>query len=578
MTRLIDPPAPAADVRRSRALLTLAVITAVGAALRFYNLAWGAPYYHFHMDEHYVFMGADLLRQSLRDAALSGKFFMYGPLPMYLVNIVRSAYEAINHPLVLSVPRDEVTYMVLGRAISAAFATATIPIVYSVATRVAGRVAGLLAAAYLAVSVLHIRDAHFFSVDISMTFFCMLTWLALMRMAERGTIASGVHTGLAFGAALVCKYTAMFMAVPIALAHIFSPDRPRSLRPYDAWGRWALRGMVPVAVTIATFFVLDPMVLQYWDKFLDDVRTQITEPHTGTTRPIYLAHFADLSSARLYWFTNLLWWGIGPALEIWSLSGVVWLLTRRSQPALLAAAVPIAYYAVAGNSVAPFVRYAVPLVAALAVAAGVLSADLMRRPRWRRFGIGATAVVLTASALWAIAYMNIFRSPDSRLQASAWLQQNVPQGAAVLVEPSHNIPPTGSYLTDVDFHQNYVLFYPETERRDYYHLYAFDTYRSLYNRGPSDDWRREYIQSRLALVDWIVIDDTYVQWYEHLPAPDHSVVKQHYRDLFAGKLGFKLVKTFKVYPSLFGWEINDDAAELTFRLFDHPRVFIFLRQ
>jgi hypothetical protein len=37
------------------------------------------------------------------------------------------------------------------------------------------------------------------------------------------------------------------------------------------------------------------------------------------------------------------------------------------------------------------------------------------------------------------------------------------------------------------------------------------------------------------------------------------------------------MRTFKVYPSLFGIKINDDAAELTFRLFDHPRVFVFAR-
>ena len=77
---------------KSRAILALTIITAIGGALRFYNLAWGAPYFHFHMDEHYVFGGADLLRMSMRAAALSGKFFMYGPLPMYLVNVLRWVY------------------------------------------------------------------------------------------------------------------------------------------------------------------------------------------------------------------------------------------------------------------------------------------------------------------------------------------------------------------------------------------------------------------------------------------------------------------------------------------------------
>ena len=69
--------------------------------------------------------------------------------------------------------------------------------------------------------------------------------------------------------------------------------------------------------------------------------------------------------------------------------------------------------------------------------------------------------------------------------------------------------------------------------------------------------------------------------FQSLPNPEldaGAATKDYYRDLFAGRLGFQLVKTFKTYPSLFGYPINDDDAELTFRLFDHPRVFIFRRQ
>jgi hypothetical protein len=73
------------------------------------------------------------------------------------------------------------------------------------------------------------------------------------------------------------------------------------------------------------------------------------------------------------------------------------------------------------------------------------------------------------------------------------------------------------------------------------------------------------------------MDDTYLQFYAHLPDNEHGVVKQYYEDLFAGRLGFRLLRSFKVYPRLGGIDINDDAAELTFRLFDHPRVFVFVR-
>jgi 4-amino-4-deoxy-L-arabinose transferase-like glycosyltransferase len=560
---------------RAQALLALTVITAIGGALRFYNLGWGAPYFHFHMDEHYVFMGADLLRTSMRDAALSGKFFMYGPLPMYLVNAVRSIYEALADPLVLTVHQDGVTYMVMGRAISAAFGTLAIPLAYAIGARIAGRLAGLLAAASFASCVLLIRDSHFFSVDMSMLFFCMLTWLLLLRMAERGTIGSMLATAVSFAAAITCKYTAVFMAIPIALAYLMAPQRPKAFQPFGAWIRWALRGAILPATTVVAFVLIDPMVWLYWDKFLFDVRTQIAEPLGGTTRPIFFAHFFNLEHPRLYFFTNLLWWGMGPALEIAGLAGVVWLFTRRSPPAFLSAVVPVAYFIVGGGTVAPFVRYAIPLAASLAVAAGVLCADLLSRSRWRLAGAIVTTVVLGSSALYAAAYMNIFRQPDSRVAAARYLRQ-LPAGARVLVEPSQNTPPLGSYFYATNFFGDYVLW-GGRQRLDFVQMHGLDTYVHLYNRRVPLEDKRNYIASKVAQVDWIVMDDTYTQWYAHLPESEYGPVKQYYRDLFEGRLGFQLDRTFKVYPSLFGYEINDDGSEFSFRYFDHPRVWIFRR-
>jgi hypothetical protein len=394
---------------------------------------------------------------------------------------------------------------------------------------------------------------------------------------------------MAFAAALTCKYTAVFMAIPIVLAHVLSPQRPRSIRPYEAWARWALRGLVPVVAAMATFLLLDPLVWLYFDKFLFDMRMQITGPLTGAARPISFAYFSDLAYPRVYWFTNLLWWGMGPALEIASLAGLAWLLTRRSRgqrgnrlgiasgPALLAAVVPIAYFAIVGISTTPFIRNAIPLVTALTVAAGVLSADLWRWPRWRRAGAVATSLVVASTAAYAAAYMNVFRQPDSRVAAARYLRQSLPNGANVLVEPSPNTPPIGSYFFATSFYRDYVVRGPNEERPDFLRLYGFDADRYLYDRRLTDAEKRGYIASRLARVDWIVIDDTYAQWYEHLPEADYGVVKQHYRDLFAGRLGYHLDRTFKVYPSLFGFDIDDDRAELSFRSYDHPRVFVFKR-
>lgn len=562
---------------RRRALLLLALITAVGGAVRFYNLAWGAPYYHFHIDEHFVFVGAIELRKDFFGAASSPKFFMYSPLPMYLLIGLMEVYERIAHPLDLALRADGIRFMVMGRAISAALGTATIPLAYLIATRVSGRLAGLFAAVLTAAGVLHLRDSHFFSVDVALTFFSVLAWLVLIEVALRGTTRAYVGAGLAIGAALLCKYTAAFLLPITLIAHLCAPGRPHRDAPWRAWIRWLFRGAVPGIVAVVTFLALDPLMWLEFQRFSADVHELVVGPMSGEIRAIWAAQFTDIHP-RTFWFTNILWWGLGPAFELWSIVGVGWLLWRRDRLALMAAAFPIVYYIVAGRTILPFARYGVPLVPALAVAAGVLSADLMQRAGWRRVAMIATVIVIGSTVLYAAAYMNVFIKPDSRLSASEYLLRRVPEGSRILVEPSHNIPPIGSYLTEPNFDVDYVLWGKEQERDDYYRLIALDTYRFLYDPRPSPEEKREYIQQRLALADYIVMDDTFLQFYEHLPAHEHGVVKQYYEDLLAGRLGFQLMRTFKVYPRLGRIDINDDAAELSFRLFDHPRVFIFARQ
>ena len=562
---------------RRRALLWLFVVTAIGGALRFYNLAWGAPYYHFHIDEHFVFTGADNLRVSMEQAANAPKFFMYSPLPMYLLNALRAIYETIGHRLDLTNPQDQVTYMVLGRAISAAFATATIPLVYAIATKIAGRLAGVLAAAFLAVTVLSVRDAHFFTVDAALVFFCCLTWLAALRVAERGDLPSIVGAGIAFGLAVLSKYSAAFLGAPLALAYLVAPGRPSTFAAVP-WLRWAARGALILVLAGAVFLIVDPMVWLYYDRFRQDVREQITEPLLGISKPQWLGSFADLEHPRAYWFTNLLWWGLGPALEIWALAGLVWLCLRGTRLSWVSVAVPVAYFASAGNSVAPFIRYALPLMPAMAIAAGVLSGDLLRRPRLRTVAVLAITVVLASTTFYAAAYMNIFRKPDSRVAASDYMRQHIRAGAPVLVEPTHNLPPTGAYRDQTDFYRDYMPWDPFTDEMREFRLIGMDSYRHLYSRELSDAEKQQYINSRLALVEWIVIDDYYLQTYRHQPASEHRVMKQFYRDLFNGRLPFQLEQSFKTYPSLFGVEINDDRAEMTFRHFDHPRIFIFRRK
>jgi hypothetical protein len=575
-------------VSRKRVIpAALSLVVMLAGILRFDGLAWGAPYFHFHIDEHFVFVGADRLRVSMRAAAMSGKFFMYGALPMHLLNAVVWVYERLKAPLVLTVFQDQVTYMVMGRAISAAMGTATVLVIYFVGKRVSSPIGGLLAAALLATSVLHIAESHSFRVDLTMLFFVSVAWLFALRIAGQGRWRDYLWAGVFAGAAIGSKYSAAFILGVIAVAHLVAPRRPRTATDLQGWLAWTARGLSALALSVMVFAVVNPMAFLYYHRFRQDVLEQIVIPLTGASKPIWNAQFTDVQP-QLYWFTTNLWWSLGPALELWGLLGIGWLLWRVARPTMrtnderrttiVAAAFPLIYFLTAGGTTTPMARYALPLAPAFAVAAGAFSAFLLERPRWRTAAVAMTAVVVATTAGYAFAYMNIYRSPDARLEASHFLLANVPAGSRILVEPAHSIPPTGAYLRNPDFHGDYVLWGAAREQHDYYALYTLDTYVFLYGRRATPEQKRDYIQARLDLVDYIVMDDFYTQLYQHLPEADHGVIKQYYRELFSGQRGFDLMKTFKVYPSLLGLTINDDAAELSSRMNDHPRVYVFKRR
>ena len=556
----------------------LSLIVILAGVLRFYGLAWGAPYFHFHIDEHFVFVGAERLRVSMEAAAQSAKFFMYGPVPMHLLNAVVWPYERVAAPLNLTVFTDQVTYMVMGRAISAACGTATVLVTYFIGKRVSNRIGGLLAAALLATTVVHIAESHSFRVDLTMLFFVTLAWLFALRIAEEGRWRDYLWAGVTAGAAIGSKYSAVFVLGVVALAHLANPRRPRTWADGRGWLEWTARGLSPLLLSVVVFAVVNPMAFIYCQKFREDIQDQIVNPVlTGAARPIFMAQFTDVQP-QLSWFTTNFWWSFGPALEMWGLLGIAFLLWRRTRTTLLAAAFPLLYFLTAAGTRAPMARYTLPLAPAFAVAAGAFSAFLFDRPRWRRSAVVATGVVVASTALYALAYMNIYRSPDARLAASHYLQSTVPKGSRILVEPSHGVPPTGLYLEKPSFYFDYVMWGARRERHDYYAMYTLDTYAYLYGQRATPEEKRDYIRSRLDLVDYIVIDDFYTQLYRHLPDAEYGVVKRYYEELFAGQLGFDLVKTFKVYPSLFGVAIHDDAAELSSRMNDHPRVYVFMRR
>jgi hypothetical protein len=53
------------------------------------------------------------------------------------------------------------------------------------------------------------------------------------------------------------------------------------------------------------------------------------------------------------------------------------------------------------------------------------------------------------------------------------------------------------------------------------------------------------------------------------------ITSRFYQALFSNELGLRKVKEFNSYPSLAGFEVDDEKAEETWSVFDHPVIRIY---
>ena len=89
------------------------------------------------------------------------------------------------------------------------------------------------------------------------------------------------------------------------------------------------------------------------------------------------------------------------------------------------------------------------------------------------------------------------------------------------------------------------------------------------------DGKVNTLAAQLANADYIILS-TRRMWgtLPHL-TEKYPVTSRFYTLLLSDQLGYKEVASFTSYPSLFGIVINDDEAEESIQVFDHPTARIF---
>jgi 4-amino-4-deoxy-L-arabinose transferase-like glycosyltransferase len=462
-----------------------AAILLVAALVRFWGIWFGLPHTQARPDESVVagiavhFFSGDL----------NPRFFDYPTLFMYALAALDLAYFAVGRltGAFLSVPHFLASFesnwspfYLIGRSLAALLGTATVLVVYRLATRLFGARVGLIAATFLALSFLHARDSHFGVTDIPAAFLiCGSLYVLVSAHVDRGPQRFFL-AGLLAGLATSTKYNAALLVVPmLASQAIEIVDAKREgRRPFADHRLWLFLAPFAIAFLWGTpYAVLDP------DGLLQGFKRVAAHLQEG--------HGLDLGRGWTYHLAISLRYAVGWPVLVAGLGGMLLIAWKQPRTALLLCSFPLAYYIAAGSGRTLFVRYVIPIVPFLCITAGVAVDSVARRlaaglARSGEAGsprtASAIAAVLAAAAVLPSAanllqFDYLLGRTDNRIIVADWIRERVPQGASL-------------YQSDVSYGK---LELDPPGHRSSFEVWAFDEAEGafVYNgvaRGTGPNW------------------------------------------------------------------------------------------
>lgn len=581
--------------------VALVVIILIAALFRFYGLNWDEGR-HLHPDERFLSTVTNDLQwpenfdnyfdpsiSSLSPYSLPNMgLYVYGTLPVYVVKWAAILLDRNNY--------DQITGV--GRALSGLFDIATIYFLFLIARRLYGHRVGLLAALLMSLSVLNIQLSHFYTVDTFANLFVVGTIYSILRANDSGRWLDHATTGVLFGLGLASKLNVIILIVPILIgAGINLYQRVRSGNLQSALEHTLVRLLTVFFVAALTFRVIQPISFSgpgFWNwslnpSWVEDIKDQ-QKTLSGESDLPWIQQWTNRS--MLFPLSNIVLWGLGLPLGLASLAGMGLAIFELVRYRKLEHLLPLAYVGLTflyhASLFVKFMRYFLPIYPFLALFAayGVVwlwrFASTPREPSaeiadaetsakwWKRIGhrlpllpsqpltLAVAAFVVIGTLVYALAFSSIYGRTNSRIQASRWMYQNLPQGTVLANEHWDDWLPIGGL--------------------DGYTSYGDQgRFQAVEMRNYEDDNpdKLNWIVENLAQADYVVLSSN--RLYDSIPRLPmrYPLTSRYYKLLFSGELGFERVKEFTSYPTFLGIQLPDQSAEESFSVYDHPRVQIF---
>ncbi len=423
------------------AMFLLGLLLAIAFIVRAGGATFGFPLLT-HPDEFYVF---DAAHRMIETGDPDPHFFNYPSLYLYTQAAVQygcyllaKCREGVRS--FSDVPITRLYYV--GRLFTVLLATLSVLLTFHIAKKMMNRWLGLLAAAILTFSSLHIVNSYYITVDLPMSAAALLAIACSMLLYEKGPRTSlYLLNGLVIGLAIGVKYTALWSAGGLLLAHywLFRGGKTTLLSKPLIWGLL----LIPLGFFITTpYALIKPLELL---RALHYESAHYRAGHQGMESPV---------SYGYYWMKLHSTFGAWPLLL--AVAGLAAMKGKKELGSIVAV-FPLIYFFFMGSYRVRFERNMVAVLPFLAISAAYAIYCLYHYAKTREAGSRVrpflyAGVVIALAGVAATSWqqyrqatetIRLANLPDTRLEAGQWIKCHVPDCARIGRE--HYTPETAAF-------------------------------------------------------------------------------------------------------------------------------------
>ncbi len=423
--------------RSAAASLALVGILAVALVLRLWGFGFGLPY-AYHFDEPtYVSealnLGARIIGRQPNPTGFSNMLFAEYAV-YFIVGRLAGLFASLGD-FERAYRSDPTVFLLLGRLTSAGLGTLNVLAAYQIGKALGHRLQGLLAALFLAVAFLHVRDSHFGVPDIAAACLVSVTVLFCLLSLKRPNPGYLYLAAAAGGLAIAMKWSVWPLLVALGLAIFFDWQIRGKEMGAGRFGRQLLLALLSFVggLILGGFqlFIKPGLYLEY----------ALRESAAGEGGGFGFWQIDTVSGWLFYLKTAV--YGLGLVFLALAVLGGIWRLVRavreRDRLSVVLLSFPVCYYLVMGATRHFFARYALPLVPFAAVFAAEPILALVQWKTGRQILAWGLAALLAVAALaqplaWSVQLDSVRMADDTRTLAKNWIEANIPARAKIAMD------------------------------------------------------------------------------------------------------------------------------------------------